>query len=89
MDIATALFDQDEVTRRTNLEIWNEGKDEGWKLGKDEGWKLGKDEGWKLGKDEGDKNASLRIAQSMKNDGVETSQIAQYTGLSIEQIEKL
>ena len=69
MDIATALFDQDEVTRRTNLEIWNEGKDEGEKTG--------------------EKNASLRIAQSMKNDGVKTSQIAQYTGLTIEQIEKL
>lgn len=73
MDIYTALFDQDEVTRRTNLEIWNEGKDEGMRLGKDEG----------------DKEASIRIAKSLKGMNTPVEVIAQCTGLSLEQIEKL
>ncbi len=65
MDIYTALFDQDEVTRRTNLEIWNEGKDEG------------------------DKEASIRIAKSLKGMNTPVEVIAQCTGFSLEQIEKL
>ena len=81
MDIYTALFDQDEVTRRTNLEIWNEGKDEGMRLGKDEGMRLGKDEG--------DKEASIRIAKSLKGMNTPVEVIAQCTGFTLEQIEKL
>ena len=69
MDIATALFDQDEVTRRTTLEIWNEGKDEGEKTG--------------------EKNASLRIAKSLKESNTPPEIIAKCTGLTLEQIEKL
>ena len=81
MDIATALFDQDEVTRRTNLEIWNEGKDEGMRLGKDDGMRLGKDEGEKLER--------ARIAKSLKAVNTSSEIIAQCTGLTLEQIEKL
>ena len=69
MDIATLLFDQDEVTRRTNLEIWNEGM--------------------RVGKDEGEKQKALDIARSLKLMNVADEIIAQSTGLTPEQIEKI
>ncbi len=37
----------------------------------------------------GEKQRTLEIAKSMKTDGLKPASIAQYTGLTLEQIEKL
>ena len=41
------------------------------------------------GKKEGKKEGKIEIARSMKKDGVQPALIAQYTELTLEQIEKL
>ena len=81
MDIYTVLFDQNEVTRRTNLEIWNEGREEGEKKGREEGEKKGREEGEKKGREE--------VALAMKNQQISLEVIAQCTGLTLEQIDDL
>ena len=78
-----------------------EGKAEGLKEGKAQGLKEGKAQGLKEGMAQGLKEGmaqgmaqgahdnALASAKSMKADGMPTSLIAKYTGLSEEQIEKL
>ena len=40
-------------------------------------------------KEEGEKNKAISIAKSMKKDGADINLISKYTGLAIEEIEKL
>ncbi|MBO4351365.1 MAG: hypothetical protein J6A01_10515, partial [Proteobacteria bacterium] len=91
--IYTALFDQNEVTRRTNLEIWNEGekkgREEGEKKGREEGEKKGREEGEKKGREEGEKKGREEVALAMKKQQLPNEVIAQCTGLTLEQIDAL
>ena len=61
MDIYTALFDQDEVTRRVIVEHERNAE----------------------------KKEKIKIAKSLKAKGISSTVIAQCTGLTLEQIEKL
>ncbi|HCL58086.1 MAG TPA: hypothetical protein DHW82_13920, partial [Spirochaetia bacterium] len=54
-----------------------------------EGLKEGIAEGKKEGKIEGEKKGKIETAKNMLKDGFSASQIQKYTGLSIEEIEKL
>ena len=65
-------------------EIW-ESEERGKEIGEKIGKEIGKEIGEKLGKDDEKK----RIAKSMKDDHVNSELIAQYTGLSPEQIKAL
>ena len=46
-------------------------------------------EGIKEGRLEGEKNKAILIAKSMKKDGADINLISKYTGLTIEEIDKL
>ena len=59
--------------------------DEERRLGIEEGIKKGKEEGIK----EGIKETQISMAKNMKKDKVDFNIISKYTGLSIEEIEKL
>lgn len=48
-----------------------------------------KAEGIQIGMEKGEKQKSIKVAKEMKADGVSVSKIAQYTGLSQDEIEKL
>ena len=73
MDLATLLFDQDEVTRRTMIEHE----------------RIGEKRGEKRGERKGGKQKALEIAKSMKAMHLDTKTIVQCTGLPQEQIDKL
>ena len=73
MDLATLLFDQDEVTRRTMIEHERRGEKRGEKRGERKGGK----------------QKALEIAKSMKAMHLDTETIVQCTGLPQEQIDKL
>lgn len=62
-----------------------EGKKEGFKKGEEEGKKVGKKEG----KVEGKMQRSIEIAKNLLNSNIDLEFIAQATGLSIEEIERL
>ena len=66
-----------------------EGLDKGLKEGKEEGLKKGKEEGLKKGLKEGEKNKSIEIAKNMLKDNVDINIISKYSGLSVEEINKL
>ena len=57
--------------------------------GKEEGLKEGKEEGLKEGKEEGLKEKSIEIAKNMLKDNVDINIISKYSGLSVEEINKL
>ena len=53
------------------------------------GYERGMEEGMKQGKLEGEKATNLRNAKRMKQKGLDVDDIAEITGLSLEDIEKL
>lgn len=53
------------------------------------GMEKGIEEGIEKGMKKGEKQKSIKVAKEMKADGVSVSKIAQYTGLSQDEIEKL
>ena len=63
------------------------GIEEGRKEGLKEGLKEGRKEGLKEGREEGIKESCLKIAKSMKENGIDISIISKCTGLSINDIE--
>ena len=48
-----------------------------------------KEEGIEIGKELGRREDSLEIARKMKEDGIPAAQIAKFTSLTIDEIEKL
>ena len=109
MNIMTALFDQEEVTKALvkSKEIAAEkkgkedgfklgkedgfklGKEDGFKLGKEDGFKLGKEDGFKLGKENGETLEKLNTIRRCRKAGIPEKQIAEITGLTIEEINKM
>ena len=85
MNIMTALFDQDYVTRMYGVDQ----RREGMKEGKIEGIKEGKIEGMKEGKIEGMKEGINKTALKLIKMGMSDDVIAEATGLSVKEIEKL
>ena len=66
-----------------------EGREEGLKEGREEGLKEGREEGLREGREEGREEGKLSIACNMKRKGYPSEIIAELTGLSINDIEKL
>ena len=66
-----------------------EGLEEGKKIGIEEGEKIGIEKGIKVGREEGRKEEKLLVASNLKKQSVPYEVIAQSTGLSIAEIEKL
>ena len=66
-----------------------EGREEGLKEGLDKGLKEGKEEGLKEGREEGLKEKSIEIAKNMLKDNVDINIISKYSGLTIDEINKL
>ena len=65
------------------------GTEQGIKQGMEQGMKQGMKQGMEQGKLEGEKAANLRTAKKMKQKGLDVDDIAEITGLSLEDIEKL
>ena len=74
---------------RTALSVQEASKKEGREEGREEGKEEGREEGRKEGIEEGKKLQSLAIARTMKQNNMPISIIAQYTGLSSEEIDAL
>ena len=66
-------FDQEEYDRNRRREGWEEGREEGISIGE------------KRGREE----KALSTARNMLADGLPREKIAQYTGLSLAEVEKL
>ncbi len=93
MNIMTALFDQEEVTKALvkskEIAAEKKGKEDGFKLGKEDGFKLGKEDGFKLGKENGETLEKLNTIRRCRKAGIPEKQIAEITGLTIEEINKM
>ncbi len=66
-----------------------EGVLQGMKAGIEKGLRKGRQEGRNEGRHQGQQEATQRIAQAMLDDGLEPSQVAKLTGLSLRQLAKL
>lgn len=66
-----------------------EGVLQGMKAGIEKGLRKGRQEGRNEGRHQGRQEATQRIAQAMLDDGLEPSQVAKLTGLSLRQLAKL
>ncbi|MBR5373440.1 MAG: hypothetical protein IK131_02060 [Paludibacteraceae bacterium] len=61
----------------------------GYERGMEEGLRKGTEQGMKQGKLEGEKTSNLRNAKRMKQKGLDVDDIAEITGLSVEEIMEL
>ena len=68
---------------------YERGMEEGLRKGTEQGIKQGMEQGMEQGKLEGEKAANLRNAKKMKQKGMDVDDIAEITGLSPKEIEKL
>ena len=66
-----------------------EGREEGRKEGREEGRKEGREEGRKEGREKGKEEERIKIAKSMKAEGLSDDAIARITGMSVEDIAML
>ena len=66
-----------------------EGYAQGWAEGREEGRAVGREEGRKEGREEGRTEAVLSHARLMKGKGYPATDIAEITGLTLEQIAQL
>ena len=62
---------------------------EGIEIGEARGIKIGVDKGIKIGVDKGETGKAIEIARNMKNDGVDPSVIAKYTGLTTTEVRQM
>jgi DNA repair protein RadC len=84
------LYKEKEMIRKEAMKLgWSDGLKEGKKIGLEKGLKKGLKEGEKKGREEGKKEGKIEIAKTMKKKGEPTERIAEYTGLSKKEIEKL
>ena len=81
-------YDQYEASMKY-LEDEMDMEQHGYERGMEEGLKKGAEQGLKQGKLEGEKTANIRNAKRMKQKGLDVDDIAEITGLSLEDIEKL
>ncbi|GHS97906.1 hypothetical protein FACS1894139_11760 [Planctomycetales bacterium] len=64
------------------------GREEGRKEGLAEGLEKGREEGREEGRGEGEKQSALRIAERLKQKGFSPAEIAETTGLSLDEVQK-
>ena len=63
--------------------------DDGVSIGRNEGIAIGEERGISIGLSQGEKKAKIETAKSMKSENMSVNLIARFTGLSVEEIEKL
>ncbi|MDE5889792.1 MAG: hypothetical protein K2H10_02125, partial [Bacteroidales bacterium] len=63
-----------------------EGEATGIRIGREEGREEGRKEGIEIGRTEGESHAKLEIARTMKARGMSDNEIAEITGISIDDI---
>ena len=68
---------------------WEMLKQDTYDSGFSAGEEYGRNEGISLGITQGEQKAKLETAKSMKSENMSVSMIAHFTGLSVEEIEKL
>ena len=73
----------------TKTDGYNEGLKQGQKLGLEQGQKLGLEQGQKIGEKLGEINKEKEIAKKLKQKNVALEEIAEITGLSIDEIKRL
>ena len=73
----------------TKTDGYNEGLEQGQKLGLEQGQKLGLEQGQKIGEKLGEINKEKEIAKKLKQKNVALEEIAEITGLSIDEIKRL
>ncbi len=69
--------------------IYDIKKDPAYQRGEEEGEKRGERIGEKIGEEKGEFKKAITIAKAMKRAGEPIEKIAQYTGLSVEEINKI
>src|SRR5574344_243456 len=86
-------YDESIRVYRDNMAVANGqrelGFEEGEKKGYDKGKKEGKEEGKKEGKEEGRLEEKRNVVLRMRDKGLSNEMISDFTGLSIEEIERL
>ena len=80
-----AEYDYDTDIAVQRKEAFNDGITQG----RNEGIAIGEERGRSEGITQGEKKAKLETAKSMKSENMSVSMIAHFTGLSVEEIEKL
>ena len=90
IDDIVSLQDTIVNSRRESFESGKaEGRKEGLAEGREEGLTQGREEGLTQGREEGEYSAHIKIARKMKAKGKPLAEIAELTGLSEEEIERL
>ena len=69
--------------------IRKEAEATGIAIGEERGIAIGEERGIAIGEERGEREQAIRIAKSMKEDGIPEDVISKYTGLSLEEIEAL
>ncbi|MBO4351698.1 MAG: hypothetical protein J6A01_12260, partial [Proteobacteria bacterium] len=86
MDIMTALFDQEEVTKSlqkmAKMDGIRIGKEDGIRIGKEDGIRIGKEDGIRIGKEGGIRQCILNGRMA----GFTDEQLTQITGLSLDEV---
>ena len=85
MSNISPLYDESLKVLWDNYSIIETAKEEG----REEGRLEGREEGREEGKEEGREESRVEIAREMKKEGLPVAQIARFTGLSVEAVEKL
>ena len=78
-----------ELAEHTRASEIYQAREEGLEQGRNEGRSEGFAEGEKIGEERGEASKALDMARAMKEDNKPVDEISKYTGLSIEEIEKL
>ena len=69
--------------------IRKEAEATGIAIGEERGIAIGEERGIAIGEERGEREQAIRIAKSMKEDGIPEDVISKHTGLSLEEIEAL
>ena len=84
-----AAYDRYLMNRAILRNTMTTARDEGWNEGRAEGWNEGRAEGWNEGRAEGRAEGLKDVASNMRDKGFSDADIAQITGLSVNEIENM
>ena len=81
-------YEAREKAVRDYNQMMKEAREEGEKIGREKGEKIGREKGEKIGR-EAAKQEALKRARDMIKDGLSLDKVAQYSGLSLQEIKNL
>ena len=89
-------YEAREKAVRDYNQMMKEAREEGEKIGREKGEKIGREKGEKIGREKGEKigreaakQEALKRARDMIKDGLSLDKVAQYSGLSLQEIQNL